>query len=44
MGWQTQLRGDSLAWLLEEESPNVRYLAIRDLMDAPADDQELVTA
>ena len=44
MNWQTQLRGDSFAWLLEEDSPNVRYLALRDLMDTPADDQELVTA
>lgn len=33
MSWQTQLRGDSLAWLLEKDPPNVRYLALRDLVD-----------
>jgi hypothetical protein len=33
MSWQDQLNGDSLAWLLEPESPGVRYLALRDLAD-----------
>lgn len=32
MAWQKQLRGDSLAWLLESYSPGVRYLALRDLV------------
>jgi hypothetical protein len=27
--------GDPLLWLLEEESPGVRYLALRDLVDDP---------
>lgn len=31
MGWRDQLDGDALAWLLEPESPGVRYLAMRDL-------------
>lgn len=31
MGWRVQLEGDALAWLLEPESPGVRYLAMRDL-------------
>ncbi len=31
--WQSQLRGDSLSWLLEKDPPNVRYLALRDLVD-----------
>jgi len=44
MNWQSQLSGDSLAWLLEENSPNVRYLALRDLMDCPTDDHDLVAA
>src|SRR5512139_1122836 len=35
MSWQQQLRGDSLSWLLETDSPGVRYLALRDLVDAP---------
>ena len=29
--WQDQLKGDSLSWLLEPETPEVRYLALRDL-------------
>ncbi len=33
MAWQNQLRGDSLSWLLEKDSPNARYLALRDLVD-----------
>jgi hypothetical protein len=34
----------SLDWLLETGDPSVRYLAIRDLLDRPADDKELVSA
>ena len=41
MSWQAQLKGNSLPWLLETESPGVRYLALRDLMDCPQDDPEL---
>jgi hypothetical protein len=44
MSWQEQLKGDSLSWLLEEDEPGVRYLALRDLLDIPADDVELITA
>ena len=33
MSWQNQLKGDPLPWLLEPDSPGVRYLALRDLMD-----------
>jgi len=33
MSWKNQLKGDSLSWLLETNSPGVRYLAVRDLMD-----------
>lgn len=44
MAWQDQLNGDSLSWLLEAESPGVRYLALRDLMDVPPDDPELHVA
>jgi hypothetical protein len=42
MSWQDQLNGDSLSWLLEEDSPGVRYLAMRDLAPRakPADLQE----
>ena len=44
MAWQDQLKGDSLAWLLEPDDPGVRYLALRDLLDRPADDAELLAA
>jgi hypothetical protein len=36
MAWQDQLQGDSLGWLLESESPGVRYLALRDLAEGGA--------
>ncbi len=35
MTWKDQLKDDSLPWLLEPESPGVRYLALRDLTDEP---------
>jgi len=44
MSWQTQLRGDSVSWLLEPDSPGVRYLALRDLMELPAEDAKLKSA
>jgi hypothetical protein len=44
MSWQTQLKGDSVAWLLEKADPGVRYLALRDLKDLPYDDRELRAA
>lgn len=44
MSWQNQLNGDPLTWLLEPESPGVRYLAMRDLLDCADDDPEFVAA
>ena len=44
MSWQEQISGDALSWLLEEESPGVRYLALRDLVGLQADDAELCGA
>ena len=45
-GWQTNLKGDSLAWLLEpdEANPGVRYFALRDLLDLPETDPDVVAA
>lgn len=40
MTWQDQLHGDPLSWLLAPEEPGVRYLALRDLQNRPADDPE----
>jgi len=52
MSWQDQLNGDSLSWLLEADAPaeagtkppGVRYLALRDLLDLPPDDPQLLEA
>lgn len=44
MSWQDQLKGDSLAWLLETETPEIRYLALRDLLDCSRTDREYRTA
>jgi hypothetical protein len=40
MSWQDHLKGDSLAWVLEPQTPEVRYLALRDLLDCPETDAE----
>ena len=44
--WQTELNGDSLSWLLEpdEANPGVRYHALRDLLDRPETDPEVMQA
>jgi len=44
MSWQKQLNGNSLSWLLETQMPEVRYLALRDLLDRPGNDSELRAA
>lgn len=44
MSWQEQLNGDSLSWLLEHDEPGVRYLAMRDLLELPADDVDVIAA
>ncbi len=35
---------DSITWLLEPDTPGVRYLALRDLCDYPANDPALISA
>ncbi len=44
MSWQTQIKGDSLTWLLESENPGLRYLALWDLLDLPPNAPELLAA
>ena len=44
MSAPTSLRADPLPWLLEQEDPGVRYLALRDLCHLPPDDAELIAA
>jgi hypothetical protein len=41
---QENLNSNSLPWLLEPESPGVRYLALRDLVGLSHDDGALCTA
>jgi hypothetical protein len=35
MSWIDKLRGNPLPWLLEPDDPGVRYLALRDVAEAP---------
>ena len=46
MAWMDAVRGDSLSWLLEQDddNPGVRYMALRDLLDASPEDRELAQA
>jgi hypothetical protein len=44
MDRQNQVNSQAINWLLEPDEPGVRYLALRDLLDIPADDEELVEA
>jgi hypothetical protein len=39
MTWTSALKGDPLPWLLAEDTPAVRQLALRHLLDRPADVQ-----
>ena len=38
MSWQDQLKGDSLSWVLENKTPEVRFLALRDLLECAPND------
>ena len=42
--WRQMLNGDPLPWLLEEDAPAVRHLALRHLMDLPAEAPEVEQA
>lgn len=44
MNSQNLLTSSVLDWLLEENDPGIRYLALRDLLDRPPDDRELNAA
>jgi hypothetical protein len=44
MTWQDHIEINPLPWLLEVDSPGVRYLAMRDLLELPPDDPELEAA
>ena len=42
--WARALRADSLDWLLEPSTPAVRHLALRQLLDRPPDDPDVVAS
>jgi hypothetical protein len=42
--WFDRVKFDPRPWLLEESDPAVRHLALRDLLDRPAADSEVVDA
>lgn len=42
--WLRVLNGDPLPWLLDEATPAVRHLALRQLLDQPADAPEVIEA
>lgn len=46
MGWQENLNGDPLPWLLEVDAknPGVRYYALTDLLEKPQDDAKVIEA
>lgn len=43
-GWARTLRADPLDWLLEPGDPAVRHLALRQMLDRPVDDPEVVAS
>jgi hypothetical protein len=44
MSWKDQIKGDPVSWLLEPDQTGVRYLALRDLLEKPANDPDLMSA
>jgi len=44
MNTRNKLNHDVISWLLEPDEPGVRYLALRDVLDRPSDDPELIEA
>jgi len=44
MSWRDQLKGDSVSWLLDAKTPEIRYLALRDVLEYPPTDLELSAA
>lgn len=42
MSWQDDLKSGLLPWLLDEDDPGARYLAMKYLLDLPGDSTELI--
>ena len=44
MFWKETIAEETIAWLLEVDTAGIRFLALRDLLDRPADDGDLLAA
>ncbi len=42
--WRTLLKEDPTDWLLEDSDPSVRYFTLKDILDRPDDDHEVLSA
>lgn len=40
-GWKSHLHGDATPWLLQDDNPSVKYLALKEIMEAPESHQEV---
>jgi len=40
--WKLYLNENTLDWLLEDENPSVKYFTLKDILEKPLDNQELV--
>ena len=43
-GWKSFLKADPTDWLLEDDNPSVKYLALRDILGKPATSSEVKRA
>jgi len=41
--WKAHLKSDPTDWLLEPGNPSVRYFALRELLDSPAEDADVLS-
>jgi hypothetical protein len=44
LDWRQWLHGDPLPWLLDEDTPAVRHVALRDVLDHPSTDPDVAAA
>jgi len=44
MSWKETIAEETIAWLLEVDTTGIRFLALRDLLDHPADDGDSLAA
>jgi hypothetical protein len=44
MSWLEEVHEDPLPWLLEPDNPPVRFLALRDLLERPSEDEDVKEA